>query len=170
VRIISILLALLSYQVFALDKLPLCTPLSTEQNVCVQLGELGGDVAWWLDHKHKPRTTLVAPDVSFWQIITLAISADAQYLAILSVGEGHPIIDVFALRPVLVGHPTAALWSINPYPGWIELLAWQDEMLHFSSDHAWQKADNSAYVATEKALKNPQNYLLDIRTGQLITQ
>jgi len=61
-------------------------------------------------------------------------------LAVSSVGEGYPILDVFDLTAVLADnddgkpHPVAPTTSINPYPGGIWINRWDGDKLIILSD------------------------------------
>ena len=68
------------------------------------------------------------------QIAELKISADAAWLAILSVGEGHPILETAAVAPWIAGQPFKVGCELNPYPGAVVPQAWKDGRLELMSD------------------------------------
>ncbi|HWQ10381.1 MAG TPA: hypothetical protein VN436_14775, partial [Holophaga sp.] len=55
--------------------------------------------------------------------------------AVVSVGEGHPVLDVLDLARVLAGtHGDHSLLTLDPYPGFIELAGWRGGCLRVRSD------------------------------------
>ncbi len=68
------------------------------------------------------------------QVSDLAPSPDRRWLAVLSVGEGHPILEVVDLQTLLTTHEYQVEVTINPYPGTINIAGWRDSMLLVTSD------------------------------------
>ncbi len=68
------------------------------------------------------------------QVVAVSASPDRQWLAVLSVGEGHPMLEVVALDVLLERREYRVMTTINPYPGTIGLADWQDGELHVVSD------------------------------------
>lgn len=68
------------------------------------------------------------------QAADLAVSPDRRWLAVISVGEGHPFLEVVDLQALLAGQGYKALTTINPYPGTINLERWTDTALLVTSD------------------------------------
>jgi hypothetical protein len=80
------------------------------------------------------------PEPSLERIEQLSVSDDDRWLAVISVGEGHPVVDVFDLRAVLTTpqnaepQPLKAIAAINPYPGRVSIDSWKDGVLRLRSD------------------------------------
>ncbi|MDX1909717.1 MAG: hypothetical protein SF053_21955 [Bacteroidia bacterium] len=68
------------------------------------------------------------------------LSPDGDWLAVISVGEGHPILDVYAVHRLVEAIETddpelGPVRSVNPYPGVLADLRWTDEgVLMFSAN------------------------------------
>lgn len=81
----------------------------------------------------QPAQTLVCDATALHQIDQLIPSADGHWLAVLSVGEGHPWLEIVDLPALRRGEYRAAC-SINPYPGVLSLDAWLGDALRIGSD------------------------------------
>lgn len=68
------------------------------------------------------------------QVGDVSVSPDRKWLAVISVGEGHPMLEVLDLGRLLEKHEYAALTTINPYPGTINLHGWREGALLVTSD------------------------------------
>lgn len=68
------------------------------------------------------------------QAADLSVSPDRRWLAVVSVGEGHPFLEVVDLQALLAGQGYKALTTINPYPGTINLEGWTGTALLVTSD------------------------------------
>lgn len=73
-------------------------------------------------------------ETAFSLVSSLKVSPDGRYLAVLSVGEGHPIIEVVDLLELLNRQQYTVLHAINPYPGVAYLEGWQGMELQIGSD------------------------------------
>lgn len=81
----------------------------------------------------QPAQTLVCDATALHQIDQVIPSADGHWLAVLSVGEGHPWLEIVDLPALRRGEYRAAC-SINPYPGVLSLDAWLGDALRIGSD------------------------------------
>ena len=91
--------------------------------------------------------TLACDATALHQIDQIIPSADGHWLAVLSVGEGHPWLEIVDL-PALRRGEYRATCSVNPYPGVLSLVAWLGEALRIGSDvdlrlDAEQRADSA---------------------------
>lgn len=68
------------------------------------------------------------------QVVAVSASPDRKWLAVLSVGEGHPMLEVVALDALIGQREYRVMTTINPYPGTIGLADWQDGELRIVSD------------------------------------
>jgi hypothetical protein len=72
----------------------------------------------------------------------ISVSPDRRYLAVVSVGEGHPILEIVQLAPLLKPKESRAReankfvvkCSVNPYPGTLSFGAWEPNALRLRSD------------------------------------
>jgi hypothetical protein len=67
-------------------------------------------------------------------VAQLAASPDHRWLAVVSVGEGHPWLEVVDLRRLLDGRGYEALTEVDPYPGTVLLVGWSADGLRVESD------------------------------------
>ncbi len=74
---------------------------------------------------HSPMATLSASAIS--------LSPSGRWVAALGADEGHPVVAVVELEPLLAGREGKGLVR-GLYPGWLGLLCWQGEALVLSSD------------------------------------
>jgi hypothetical protein len=86
------------------------------------------------------------PWPTMMNIVQLEASPDGQYLAVLSVGEGHPLIHIFETREIVKHFESyqtidknkdsylAAYYSLNPYPGSVDIVKWNKKELFIKSD------------------------------------
>lgn len=68
------------------------------------------------------------------QIVSIVASDDANSLSVLSVGEGHPILEIVPLPPLLEQGSYDGQCSVNPYPGNVDAGRWQNDHWLIQSD------------------------------------
>jgi hypothetical protein len=68
------------------------------------------------------------------QIAEIKASPNGRWLALISVGEGHPILEIADLREWRKLDRYQSPCSVNPYPGTISMGEWQSGMLRIESD------------------------------------
>ena len=68
------------------------------------------------------------------QVSDVSISPDRKWAAVVSVGEGHPMLEVIELERLLAKREFAAMTTINPFPGTIHVQGWSDSALLVTSD------------------------------------
>lgn len=68
-------------------------------------------------------------------VAELVASPDGRWLAVVSVGEGHPILEIVEVAPLLA-EPSEyrTNLALNPYPGGFGRIEWLDGALEVSSD------------------------------------
>ncbi|WP_124328690.1 hypothetical protein [Desulfonema ishimotonii] len=95
-------------------------------------------------------------------------SPDEKYLAVSSVGEGHPVIHVLSLPDLLADQEDAVLYAINPYPGNAGIVGWKGNHLHIESDILLTHGTGEeAYLSEALTLFSYESFLLDMKTGKL---
>jgi hypothetical protein len=89
------------------------------------------EAVWGVRHEWNEVIPLKnVPGASMGAIEALAMSADDTLLAVVSVGEGHPIVDVFRVQELLSRRDSEdiqrvdGIGLIDPYPGGVTLLGW----------------------------------------------
>ncbi|WP_127347135.1 hypothetical protein [Pseudidiomarina mangrovi] len=110
---------------------------------------------------------MLGSDLAGFQFIAeLAANSDYQYLAVISVGEGHPLLEIIDLRLLLEQGVYQALHELNPYPGDFELQGWQGHTLEFAST-AELDYDGSARSSSSEPLTEAIQYQFDVVSGRL---
>jgi hypothetical protein len=125
------------------------------RKLCVLSSE-GFEPVWYLWSGHGlPERLQSIPD-SMMLVTNILISPRQQWLAIESVGEGHPYITVVELASVLNKAPLKTQVEINPYPGWASLVHWQSqgnqEQLIIKSDRLLSEKNQDLYQVQEFAV------------------
>lgn len=89
---------------------------------------------WRLDCVDAAPKELGCDLTAMHQVAEVTIAPDQQWMAVVSVGEGHPFVETVALPDFLAGKPYAALCTINPYPGTLGIDGWEPDSLRLLSD------------------------------------
>lgn len=104
---------------------------------------------------------------SMIQVSEIKASPNGQYLAIISVGEGHPILDIVDLQALLINQECKTITTINPYPGTVNIEKWKNnELIITSSTLLTHKIDEQYPI--EFFTSNQETFLLNPET-QVIT-
>lgn len=94
-------------------------------------------------------------------------SPDKKYLAVLSVGEGHPGIEVIDLPELLEKKKYKILHEIDPYPGVVSLLEWKGQSLIVTSDVPLTMRNKNGRVDSRLLLPEAEKFSLDTATGKI---
>lgn len=147
-----------------------CHPMaSSEHELKLCVLNLSEDQAQWfiLKDARLSERVPVAPQ-SLSNVSDFQISPAQSFLAIVSIGEGHPILDVIELKPLLEQKIEKSLLSINPYPGFIHIEKWQQEQLIVVTDRL---LTYSTSTETGKgyplSLSDGEKFSLEIPTGKI---
>ncbi len=117
---------------------------------------------WSLKHLTHPPQTL-------HDIISLKASPDKRFLAVISVGEGHPVLSVYKLADILANKKATLAFEIDPYPGFINIVGWQKTKLHIQSDMLLtHREKDGGRVPLVLALISTESFWLDVDTGTII--
>jgi len=101
-------------------------------------------------------------------IANLKSSENGQYLAVLSVGEGHPVIDVIDANQLLSKKTYQIVQHLDPYPGTILLDAWKGMILQVKSDMLLTERDQkTGRVPSDMNLSWQETFSLNVVTGQI---
>lgn len=68
------------------------------------------------------------------QVTSLSTSPDRQRLAVMSVGEGHPMLELVDVTRLLERHEYSAPCTINPFPGTLNVIGWDKSAVLVTSD------------------------------------
>jgi hypothetical protein len=101
-------------------------------------------------------------------ITDIKAAPDGKYAAILSVGEGHPILEVIDLSKLLQEKTYTVLHKIDPYPGVIEIHSWDGARLQVSSDMLLTYRDKTdGRVPEDFRLSWQETFALNVLTGEI---
>ena len=104
---------------------------------------------------------------SFYQVDTLLPSPDGKYLAVTSVGEGHPMLEVVDLDVLRGQGKYTVLQELNPYPGVISIVHWDGSQLLLSSDVPLDEMKKGVDITADQLLPEDNRFSLDIATGAI---
>ncbi len=101
-------------------------------------------------------------------ITNLKSSENGQYLAVMSIGEGHPVIDVIDANQLLLKKTYQVVQHLDPYPGTILLDAWNGMTLLVKSDMLLTERDaKTGRVSSDMTLSWQETFSLNVVTGQI---
>ena len=95
-------------------------------------------------------------------------SENGQYLAVLSVGEGHPVVDVIDVNALLGKKAFQVLQHVDPYPGIVSLDGWNGANLIIKSDMLLTERDmKTGRMSSDMRLSADETFALNIASGQV---
>ncbi len=104
----------------------------------------------------------------FMMISDLKISDDSRYLAVLSVGEGHPLLEVIDISQLVQRKTYQVLQKVDPYPGTLIIDSWKDGQLYLKSDMLLTEYDPvTDRVSDSMSLSWDETFALNIVTGRI---
>jgi hypothetical protein len=89
---------------------------------------------WRLHCVGTPPRDLACDVTAMHQVVDFQLSPDQQHLAVLTVGEGHPVLEILPLQPLIENGRYDAGCTLNPYPGSIWMQQWHQSQLQVGSD------------------------------------
>jgi len=119
-------------------------------SIIVISDEQHGQLWYRLGESHKLEGLALFTGTSSQPVDEIAISPSDQWIAVNTVGEGHPVIGVYDLQSVLhgddddynrEGKKSFTPLFIDPYPGYIQIIGWKGDHLIVSSDVALDHLD-----------------------------
>lgn len=107
------------------------------------------------------------PD-TFHRIHQITASKNGKYLAIISSGEGHPLLTIVDLKKLINNIKSKPLLEIDPYPGVISIFDWENGHLILSSDILLtHRIDDYDRVPGELMLFSGKKFSLNIESNQI---
>ena len=103
----------------------------------------------------------------------ISISPDDRYISIISVGEGHPILQIFDLKNILNVYDfydTKKIYSIgfiDPYPGTISIKGWSDKNIIISSNVSLDKLNKNTRKVNQKKVSKETKFEWNFRIGEI---
>ncbi|MDQ6961267.1 MAG: hypothetical protein Q9M28_01875 [Mariprofundaceae bacterium] len=151
------------------------------QSIVVISDHQEGQLWYKLDENHQLKGLALFTGTSFQPVDQIAISPDDQWIAVITVGEGHPLIAVYDLQSALHGDDDdynreerkgfTALF-IDPYPGYIEIVGWKGKQLIVISDVALDHLDKKERRVLNKAYESPveKTFIWHVPTDSITQQ
>lgn len=133
--------------------------------------------AWYKSQKTwRVETIKNIPETALRNVWQVEISPKDEYLAVLSEGEGHPIVDIFELKKIfmprdgLEDEMISPILTVDPYPGTIWIKGWQsDTLLLIESDVPLTFLDKKERrVPLQDMGLETQTFLWDISTDTIV--
>lgn len=112
----------------------LAVQVGADCQLSVEIRRDEAPACWHWQCGTDPKQPLGCDLTAMHQVTELSLAPDAQSLAVMSVGEGHPILEWVALPPLREKGQYQVLCTQNPYPGTIWIKAWQGGGLQIGSD------------------------------------
>lgn len=116
---------------------------------------------WYFHPRGRDRQRLGDFRAAMDSISELSASPDGRFLAVLSVGEGHPVLEVFPLPDLLQRRGLTPRLTVNPYPQVINLGGWEGGCLRVASAMLLTRVDQDGRVPGTLDLEDEQVFLLD---------
>ena len=113
---------------------------------------------WRVDCVDAAPRELACDTTALHQVVDVQIAPDQQWMAVTSVGEGHPMLELVALTEFLAGKPYRALCTVNPYPGTVYFDRWEAGKLRVVSD---VDLTIESVEARAEGIGDERHYLLD---------
>ena len=113
---------------------------------------------WRVDCVDALPRELACDTTALHQVVDVQIAPDQQWMAVTSVGEGHPMLELVALPEFLAGKPYRALCTVNPYPGTAYFDRWEAGRLRLGSD---VDLTVESVEARAEGIGDERHYLLD---------
>jgi hypothetical protein len=134
------------------------------------LRDAGTNVWFLIDSMNNMHVLRNQPDV-LSDICEIQLSPDISYCAVISAGEGHPVLSIFAVDFLLSGSTTdstvAAYRVIDPYPGTIAAIRWLDRTrISFKSDMDFTKFNPETYRTATEPSDTQTIWEYDVKSGK----
>ena len=146
---------------------------SSAEKLCAEFGPandmfcaINGDSGpnWFVFTGCEDIMTIEPPDTEHI-IESLSASHSGRYMAILSSGEGHPVLGLYLTDKLDYGETPEVERIFNPYPGHLMFQRWEKETLFFESNYPFD-LDKRHPVPAQ--LSANFSFAYDTQTGELI--
>jgi hypothetical protein len=124
---------------------------------------------WRLDCLDAQPKALGCDLTALHQVVEVLIDPSGKWMAVTTVGEGHPILEIVPIQDWLGGKDYRAQCSVNPYPGTFDIDGWKAGGLRLSSDVDLSIADADSRAGSfgdERVFRiAPQDCTVTTETG-----
>ena len=149
------------------DKGVLLHSIGNEELLCV-INTESENGAYWFILKDMGRSREIGSNLScLYQVDHILPSPDNRYLAVLSVGEGHPIAEVIDLEKLRLQSKYVVVQEIDPYPGTVSIERWDGAYLIVNSNVPLTQRRENGRVDRELILPKDEAFSLDVATGEI---
>jgi hypothetical protein len=150
-----------------LDKGVLLQSMGNEELLCV-INTEDETGAHWFILKDMGRSREIGSNLScLHQVDHILPSPDNKHLAVLSVGEGHPIVEVIDLEKLRLQSKYVVLQEIDPYPGTVSIDRWEGSYLIVNSNMPLTLRKEDGRVDPDLMLPRDEAFSLDAATGEI---
>ncbi|MBN2695591.1 hypothetical protein JXR93_13095 [bacterium] len=132
---------------------------------------------WGLIKDNRFHFLVKSPGISFFKLDSFLISPDERYMLTLSVGEGHPILEIFEIEMFFNFEGNEELidpiFSLNPYPLWANFEEWKGDNIILSSEIDLTKTEDERVAELEKESSDSKSevklfkFSWSVKTGEL---
>ena len=173
--IIAVIFVLIAHCVFTRgitekilqDKGVLLQTIGNEELLCV-INTEDENGAHWFILKDMGRSREIGSNLScLYQVHQILPSPDYRYLVVLSVGEGHPMVEVIDLEKLRLQSKYVVLQTIDPYPGTVSIDRWEGAHLIVYSNVPLTQRKEDGRVDPDLILPKDEAFSLDVETGEI---
>lgn len=150
-----------------LDDSPLVTRVSDAAQVLVWDRGFSSGACWFLAYDSDQVVDLGCGLAGMHQVSAVVPSPDRRWLAVLSAGEGHPLLEIVDLQDLLIGQGYRVVTEINPYPGTINVMRWTKDSLIVTSDMALHQFPLPDGDPTTYMFSAQRRFALEVDTWQV---
>jgi hypothetical protein len=141
--------------------------IGNEELLCV-INTEDENGAHWFILKDMGRSREIGSNLScLHQVHQILPSLDHRYLAVLSVGEGHPMVEVIELEKLRLQSKYVVLQEIDPYPGIVSIDRWEGSYLIVYSNVPLTQRKEDGRVDPDLILPKDEAFSLDVATGEI---
>jgi hypothetical protein len=97
-------------------------------------------------------------------VYNIKVSPDSRYIAVFQVAEGHPYIEIIDAQKLILQKKYELIHFLNPYPGNIDIVGWENELLIVESDMPLTDLNTTENLDYEKLTENFKKYIFDLKT------
>jgi len=101
------------------------------------------------------------------EICQLVASPESKWLAVVSVPEGHPILEIVDLPRLIDNGHYRVVQRIDPYPGTLSIDRWDRGCLLIESYMLLTRLGKNRRPLDEDGLEEPELFSMDPQTGKI---
>ena len=149
------------------EKGVLLQSIGNEELLCV-INTEDENGAHWFILKDMGHSREIGSNLScLHQVHQILPSPDNRHLAVLSVGEGHPMVEVIDLEKLRLQSKYVVLQEIDPYPGTVSIDRWDGSYLIVYSNVPFTLRNEDGRVDPDLILPKDEAFSLDVATGEI---